>query len=126
MPGNSLMFWKVRATRALGDAETLHPLQQEVAVPGRQRQPSDGRLVEAGEAVEQRRLAGAVGADDAGDLGRAGGEGDVVDGQQAAEAHGQVLDRQQRDGRTEERRVGKECVSKCRYRWSADHKKKKT
>src|SRR3546814_6041538 len=86
MPGNSLMFWKVRATRALGDAETLHPLKQEVAVPGGQRQPSDGRLVEAGEAVEQCRLAGAVGADDAGDLGRAGGEGDVVDGQQAAEA----------------------------------------
>src|SRR3546814_20976241 len=27
-------------------------------------------------------------------------------------------------GRTEERRVGKECVRKCRYRWSPDHKKK--
>src|SRR3546814_15446904 len=26
--------------------------------------------------------------------------------------------------RSEERRVGKECVSKCRSRWSADHKKK--
>src|SRR3546814_14393304 len=26
---------------------------------------------------------------------------------------------------SEERRVGKECVSKCRYRWSTDHTKKK-
>src|SRR3546814_14167757 len=28
-------------------------------------------------------------------------------------------------GRSEERRVGKECVSKCRSRWSPDHSKKK-
>src|SRR3546814_11889258 len=28
--------------------------------------------------------------------------------------------------RSEERRVGKECISKCRSRWSADHKKKNT
>src|SRR3546814_16986126 len=27
-------------------------------------------------------------------------------------------------GRSEERRVGKECVSTCRYRWSRYHKKK--
>src|SRR3546814_16376015 len=27
--------------------------------------------------------------------------------------------------RSEERRVGKECVSTCRYRWSPFHKKKK-
>src|SRR3546814_11942872 len=27
--------------------------------------------------------------------------------------------------RSEERRVGKECVSTCRYRWSTNHKKKK-
>src|SRR3546814_20268363 len=27
-------------------------------------------------------------------------------------------------GRSEERRVGKECVSKCRYRWSPSHYKK--
>src|SRR3546814_16402188 len=29
-------------------------------------------------------------------------------------------------GRSEERRVGKECVSTCRSRWSPSHKKKKT
>src|SRR3546814_18872169 len=28
--------------------------------------------------------------------------------------------------RSEERRVGKECVSTCRSRWSRDHEKKKT
>src|SRR3546814_11908160 len=27
--------------------------------------------------------------------------------------------------RSEERRVGKECVSTCRFRWSPDHEKKK-
>src|SRR3546814_13955297 len=27
--------------------------------------------------------------------------------------------------RSEERRVGKECVSTCRFRWAPDHKKKK-
>src|SRR3546814_10981739 len=30
-----------------------------------------------------------------------------------------------RAGRSEERRVGKECVSKCRSRWSTYHTKKK-
>src|SRR3546814_21034157 len=29
-----------------------------------------------------------------------------------------------KQGRSEERRVGKECVSTCRYRWSQYHKKK--
>src|SRR3546814_18858494 len=28
--------------------------------------------------------------------------------------------------RSDERRVGKECVNTCRSRWSPDHKKKKT
>src|SRR3546814_19857856 len=34
-----------------------------------------------------------------------------------------LVDRRQtlRNGRSEERRVGKECVSTCRYRWSPDH-----
>src|SRR3546814_17171914 len=30
------------------------------------------------------------------------------------------------DGRSEERRVGQECVSTCRSRWSPDHEKTKT
>src|SRR3546814_19455701 len=36
----------------------------------------------------------------------------------------QLLSAHQR--RSEERRVGKECVSTCRSRWSPSHKKKKT
>src|SRR3546814_13408855 len=34
--------------------------------------------------------------------------------------------RELRETRSEERRVGKECVSTCRSRWSPDHYKKKT
>src|SRR3546814_15011523 len=33
--------------------------------------------------------------------------------------------RNQRRSRSEERRVGKECVSTCRSRWSRNHEKKK-
>src|SRR3546814_18223320 len=35
------------------------------------------------------------------------------------------IDRGDDDDRSEERRVGKECVSTCRSRWSPDHYKKK-
>src|SRR3546814_13390719 len=35
-----------------------------------------------------------------------------------AELHAEVFDRR---GRSDERRVGKECVSTCRSRWSPDH-----
>src|SRR3546814_13489037 len=47
--------------------------------------------------------------------------------------HGQGFAERNRSGwlgclvaRSEERRVGKECVSTCRYRWSTDHYKKNT
>src|SRR4029453_5751582 len=56
-----------------------------------------GRREIARHQVEQGRLAGAVGADDAGDRARLDGEGDVGDGEQAAEALAQRLDTQ--DGR---------------------------
>src|SRR3546814_15068259 len=36
-----------------------------------------------------------------------------------------LADRQRIQSRSEERRVGKECVSTCRSRWSAYHYKKK-
>src|SRR3546814_20202767 len=39
---------------------------------------------------------------------------------------GPVRDREHADARSEERRVGKECVSTCRSRWSPYHYKKKT
>lgn len=59
---------------------------------------ADGALggdVEAGEAVEEGGLAGAVGADEADDLAFADGEADVVDGGEAAEAHGDAGDFEQ-------------------------------
>src|SRR3546814_17794756 len=50
---------------------------------------------------------------------------DIYDARQVAERLGiphYVLDY---ESRSEERRVGKECVSTCRSRWSQYHKKKK-
>ncbi len=47
-----------------------------------------GGDVEAGEAVEEGGLAGAVGSDEADDLAAVDGEVDVADGGEAAEAHG--------------------------------------
>src|SRR3546814_16617047 len=46
--------------------------------------------------------------------------GQLGDGQAAA-----VLEFGKQLERSEERRVGKECVSTCRYRWSPYHQKKK-
>ena len=54
------------------DAEPVHALEQQDASPSVcMREPPDARPVEAGEAVEDRGLAGAVRADDRGDLARA-------------------------------------------------------
>src|SRR5689334_12952483 len=61
-----------------------------------QREPPGARLVEAGEAVEHRRLAGAVRADDRGDVPLVGGEGEVVDRGEAAEPHREMLDLEER------------------------------
>ena len=94
------MFWKVRATlasrviRKVGagaPAGRPRPLRVASSVID-----ALGRLVEAGDAVEHGGLAGAVGADQRGDVAAPGLEGEVVDGDQAAEAHGQVLDLEQR------------------------------
>src|SRR5216683_562833 len=51
---------------------------------------------EAGEQVEERGLAGAVGAEDAGDLAGLEREGDVLHGGEAAEALGEALDLEER------------------------------
>src|SRR3546814_17665039 len=54
------------------------------------------------------------------------GTGDLADKLVLDDAQVSVLHRTAKDGlRTEERRVGKECGSTCRYRWSPYHKKKK-
>ena len=102
MPWNSRMFWKVRATRALRAISMVgHALEQEElavrrrgaprplacgggldvvpcvdnAVAG-EREPPFGRLVEAGDAVEHRGLAGAVRPDQRGDVAAPDGEGE--------------------------------------------------
>ena len=50
------------------DAVILHALERETSAVAMQDQAAAARPVEAGEAVEHRGLAGAVGADDGGDL----------------------------------------------------------
>ena len=55
-----------------------------------------GGPIEAGDAVEDRRLAGAIRADQGGDVAAPDIEGQVVDGDEAAEAHGEMLDGQDR------------------------------
>ena len=82
--------------RGLGNAVTFHPLQQVVAAATVQPQTTDRRAVKAREAVEHCRLARTVRPDDGGDRPRIGGEGDVVDGDEAAEPHRQMLDGEKR------------------------------
>ncbi len=53
--------------------------------------------------VQERRLPGAVGADEADDLAREHVERHVVDGDDAPEAHGQLLALQERRGRRHDR-----------------------
>src|SRR5260221_10038888 len=85
-----------RHPRLARDAEAIHTLNQELALGPIEREPPDARAVEAGEAVEHGGLASAVRADDGGDLAPPCGEGEVVDRDEAAEGHGQVLDLEQR------------------------------
>ena len=67
------------ADRALVGPQVGHVLAADADV-------ARGRRVEAGHAVEERGLAGAVGADEADDLVLVDGEADVLQGLQAAEA----------------------------------------
>src|SRR5262249_56085286 len=52
------------------------------------------RVVGAGEGVGRRRVGGAVGPDQGGDIATSGREREIVDGHQAAEAHAEVFDAQ--------------------------------
>ena len=85
-----------RHAGALGDPIAVHLFQQEMAPRTAQSQPPDGRLVEAGKTIEDRRFASAVGADDAGDLAIFGDEGYVIHRDEPAEAHGEVFDIEKR------------------------------
>src|SRR5215510_9797308 len=80
------------ARAALGQGAELFP---HAGITELQRDASLARLVEAGDAVEHRRLAGAVRPDQRGDIAASGREREIVDGHQAAEAHAEVLDAQQ-------------------------------
>ena len=53
------------------------------------------RLVDAADEIEDRRLAGAVRADDREDLALVDAEADAVDRLDAAEMHGQIFDLEQ-------------------------------
>src|SRR5262245_14008492 len=79
----------------LGDAEAVQLFQQEAPVGRVECQPPYRRFVESSEAVEHRGFAGAVRTYDGRDQFRRRSERDVVDGHEAAEPHGQVLDRKQ-------------------------------
>src|SRR3546814_16235525 len=81
-------------------------LQQDGALAGR---------LEAGQHAQQRGLAAARGAEQREELALEDVEGDVVDGDEVAETLGDA------DDRSEERRIGKECVSTCSSRWSQYH-----
>ncbi len=96
MPENRRMFWKVRATFASAVIlkSGMRSSRNCWPSPRRMRDHALRRLVEAGDAVEHGRLAGAVRADQRGDLAAPGLEGQVVDGHEAAELHRQMLDRQ--------------------------------
>ena len=95
MRSNSATFWKVRPMPICGMAwrgrsRIDAALEQDVAAVGR---------VEAAEAIEERGLAGAVGADQAGDLAGKDVEGDAVERDDAAEADRDVAHAEQRRSR---------------------------
>ena len=81
--------------RRRGHAEIGHAVEVELLAIGmRHGEQPGGRLVEAGDAVEHRGLARAIGTDEAGDVAARGGEIQVVHGGEAAKAHSQMIDAQ--------------------------------
>ena len=89
--------FEVGGAAAAGVGRGLDRLLGHDAVAGEREAPF-GRLVEAGDAVEDRRLAGAVRADQRGDVAAPDSEGKGVDRDEAAEPHGEVFDGQERAG----------------------------
>ena len=82
-----------------GDLVPRHARKRPAVEPDR----AGVRLVEAGDAVEQRRLAGAVRADQAADRAGRDREADVVERGDAAEADRTFVDRQQRGSSVDRR-----------------------
>ena len=87
---------RARNSCPLADAKPVHLLEQKIAVPGMQRHPPYGRLVETGQAIEDGGLAGAVRTDNRRYLAVGGGESHIVHRHEAAEPHRQVFDFEQR------------------------------
>ena len=98
------MFWKVRAMPGPVDLGGGHA----VGVLAVEQDGAPGGLVHLGQQVEHRGLARAVGADEAGDLGAADGEVEVIDSGQAAEVDAQVAGTPERGA----------CSHPARERWS--------
>src|SRR6185437_14502310 len=69
---------RARHARVARDSEAVHALEQELALGPLEREAADARAVEAGEAVEHRGLAGAVRANDGGDLALTCREGEII------------------------------------------------
>ena len=88
MPLKIVVSWKVRTTPLRA---TMCGARPEMRSPLNSTSPG-ARRQERGDQLEQGGLAGAVRADHREDLAARDVEGDVVDGDQAAEALGQVLD----------------------------------
>ena len=79
-----------------GDAQRGDAVRRHVGDVGAvEHQLAAGRLVDAAHQVEDRGLAGAVGADDGEDLALADVEGHAVDGLDAAEVDREVVDREE-------------------------------
>ena len=75
--GNGRTIWKVRAMPRRQTASADNP---SIGFPAKVIAPPSGASV-PGDHVEQRGLAGAVGADDGEDRARRHGEADIVDGE---------------------------------------------
>src|SRR6266446_534629 len=79
------------ACAPLGQGAQLIP---HAGVAELQSDASLARLVKAGDAVEDSGLAGAVWPDQGGNSAAVGGEGEIINGDEAAEAHAEMLDAQ--------------------------------
>src|SRR3546814_20640577 len=85
---------------------------------------SSDLVLQPGDHLQQRRLAGAVAPDQAGAL--AGGQRQREPAEQRGRAEGKARVLEGNEGRSssEARRVGTEGVRMCRSRWSPSHEKK--
>ena len=82
-----------------GDPEVEETLEQELpAFVVNEAHHALGRLVEAGDAIEDGGLAGPVGANERGDVAAPRNERKVADGDKSTETHGQMVDDQDRVG----------------------------